>query len=97
MGGVFAEILDDNVLRVMPMGAGEADAMVRQLRGFAILDGARGRPVADIGALAAVLERLAALALTCPEIEEIDINPLMLLPHGEGARAADALVVLRGE
>ena len=95
MGGVFAEILDDNVLRVTPLAAGEADAMARQLKGFAILDGARGRPFADTGALAGVLERLAALALACPEIEEIDINPLMLLPRGQGARAADALVVLR--
>ncbi len=70
--------------------------MARQLKGFAILDGARGRPATDTDALAAVLERLAALALACPEIDEIDINPLMLLPRGQGAWAADTLVILRG-
>jgi acyl-CoA synthetase (NDP forming) len=95
IGGVHAEILDDKTLRVAPLGAGEAEAMARQLKGFALLDGARGRPSADIAALADILERLAALALALPEIAEIDINPLMLLARGHGAVAADALVVLR--
>ena len=95
IGGLYAEILDDKVLRVAPLAEGEAAAMARQLKGFAMLDGARGRPAADIAALADILERLAALALALPEIEEIDINPLMLLARGQGARAADALVVLR--
>ncbi len=95
MGGVFAEILDDKILRVAPLSEGESAAMARELKGFALLDGARGRPPVDIAALADILERLAALALAVPEIEEIDINPLMLLPRGQGARAADALVVLR--
>ena len=95
MGGVFAEILDDKILRVAPLAEGESAAMARELKGFALLDGARGRPPADIAALADILERLAALALAVPEIEEIDINPLMVLPLGQGARAADALVMLR--
>ena len=93
MGGVFTEILDDKVLRVIPLAGSEADSMARQLKGFALLDGARGRPAADTGALADIMQRLAALALACPDIAEIDINPLMVLPRGHGALAADALVV----
>ena len=73
--GVFAEILDDKILRVAPLCEGESAAMARDLKGFPVLDGARGRPPADIAALADILERLAALALAVPEIEEIDINP----------------------
>ena len=95
MGGIFAEFLDDKVLRVAPLAAGESAAMARELKGFALLNGARGRPAGDLAALADIIERLAALALAIPEIEEIDINPLMLLARGAGARAADALVVLR--
>ena len=95
MGGVFAESLDDNILRIAPLAVGDSTAMARELKGFALLDGAPARPPADIAALADILERLAALALAVPEIVEIDINPLMLLARGEGARAADALVVVR--
>ena len=95
MGGVFVEILDDNILRIAPLAGGESAAMARELKGFPMLDGARGRPPADIGALVDILERLATLALAVPNIAEIDINPLMLLPRGEGARAADALVIVR--
>ena len=93
MGGVFAETLDDKVLRIAPLAGGEGEKMARALKGFALLDGARGRPPADIQALGEVLERLSALALAHPEIAEIDINPLMVLPKGEGVRAADALVI----
>jgi len=60
-----------------------------------MLDGARGCSPADIGALADILERLATLALAVPDIAEIDTNPLMLLPRGEGVRAADALMIVR--
>ena len=95
MGGVYAEILDDKVLRIAPLAAGDGAAMAEELKGFALLDGARARPPADIAALADILERLAALALAVPDITEIDINPLMLLPRGNGAIAADALVVVR--
>jgi len=55
----------------------------------------RGRPPADIVALVDILEHIAALALAVPKIEQIDINPLLVLPRGQGAWAADALVVLR--
>ncbi len=92
MGGVFAETLDDKILRVAPLAAGEGAAMARELKGFALLDGARSRPPADVAAVAEVLERLSALALANPDIAEIDINPLMVLPKGQGVRAADALV-----
>ncbi len=96
MGGIFAETLGDKVLRIAPLAVGEGVAMVRELKGFPILDGARGRPLADLEALADVLERLSALALTHPDISEVDINPLMVRPKGEGVCAADALIISGG-
>lgn len=93
LGGTLVEILADSALRVLPLARGEAADMIRDLRGYPILDGARGRGRADLDALAAVLERLAALALAAPAIDELDINPLMVLPEGQGVMAADALIV----
>ena len=91
MGGIFAEILDDKVLRVAPLAAGESEAMAPELKG-ALLNGARGRLAGDLAALADIIERLAALALAIPEIEEIDINPLMLLARGRaGSRCPGGL------
>ena len=96
MGGIFAETLGDKVLRVAPLPAGEGVAMARELKGFALLSGARGRPSADLEALGEVLERLSALAIAYPDIAEVDINPLLVWPKGKGVFAVDALVVTVG-
>jgi acyl-CoA synthetase (NDP forming) len=93
LGGVFAEVMRDVSFRLAPITLSEAHEMIRELRGFAILDGARGRPKGDVEALAQALVRLSALALDLEgEIAELDINPLFVLPAGQGVLAGDALI-----
>jgi acyl-CoA synthetase (NDP forming) len=92
LGGIFAEVMKDVCFRIAPITRSEAMAMIRSIRAFPILDGARGRPKADLDALADALVRLAALAVDLQDsIAEIDINPLIVLPAGQGVVAVDAL------
>jgi len=73
----------------------EALAMIRSLRGFPLLDGARGRPKADVRALAAALARLSVFgAAAGPRLRSVDVNPIMVLPDGHGAVALDAVIEL---
>ncbi|HLA82047.1 MAG TPA: acetate--CoA ligase family protein [Thermoleophilia bacterium] len=95
LGGVFVEVLGDVALRIAPLTAAEADQMVREIKGYGLLAGARGRPKADIAAIADVLLKMSRLAMDLePYLVEIDINPLMVLAEGRSAKAADALVLL---
>jgi len=92
-GGVFAEVMRDVAFRLAPITLSEAQEMVRELRAFAILDGARGRPKADIDALAEALTRVSAMAVDLKDqMAELDINPLFVLPAGRGVLAGDALI-----
>jgi len=93
LGGVFIEILGDAALRRCPFDPATAEAMIRSLKGFPLLDGARGRPRADVPALAAALSALSAFAMAAgPRLAAVDVNPLLVLPAGEGCFAADAVV-----
>ena len=70
--------------------------MIDEVKGAKLLKGFRGKPAADIGALADVLVRVSHLAVQLEgSVAELDINPLMVLPKGQGVKAVDALVVLR--
>ncbi len=92
-GGVFAEALHDVALRVPPITEADARAMLRDLRGRPLLEGARGRPPADVDALVDLLLRLSDLA--CEQqgrIGEVDLNPVVVGGQAEGALAVDALV-----
>ena len=92
LGGIFAEVMKDVCFRIAPITRSEAMTMIRSIKAFPILDGARGRPKADLDALADALVRLAALAVDLQDtIAEIDINPLIVLPAGQGVVAVDAL------
>ncbi|WP_369366277.1 acetate--CoA ligase family protein [Streptomyces sp. CG4] len=96
LGGVLVEVLHDAAVRVPPFGEEQARAMLAELRGRALLDGVRGRPPADRDALVEVVLRVQRMALELGDhIAELDINPLMVLPRGQGAVALDALVVCR--
>ncbi|MFF4574945.1 acetate--CoA ligase family protein [Streptomyces sp. NPDC001410] len=96
LGGVLVEVLRDAAVRVPPFGEEQARDMLAELRGRALLDGVRGRPPADLDALVEVVLRVQRMALELGEqISELDINPLMVLPRGQGAVALDALVVCR--
>ncbi|MEV8033248.1 acetate--CoA ligase family protein [Streptomyces sp. NPDC086182] len=96
LGGVLVEVLRDAAVRVPPFGDDQARAMLSELRGRALLDGVRGAPPVDVDALVEVVVRVQRMALELgDEISELDINPLMVLPRGQGAVALDALVMCR--
>ncbi|WAU85649.1 acetate--CoA ligase family protein [Streptomyces sp. Qhu-G9] len=96
LGGVLVEVLRDTAVRVPPFGEDQARTMLDELRGRALLDGVRGRPPADLDALVEVVLRVQRMALELDgELSELDINPLMVLPRGQGAVALDALAVCR--
>ncbi len=94
-GGIFVEQLRDVSLRVPPIGPPDAAAMIADLRGAAILAGARGRAPADTDALADAIVRLAALAEAYRHsLRALDINPLLVLDAGYGVVAVDWLIEL---
>ena len=92
LGGVLVEVLRDVIFRVAPIGPVDARDMLGGIRGAAMLDAVRGSPPADRAAIEDVLLRLSSLATSFPDIEEIDINPL--LATGKGAIAADGRILL---
>jgi hypothetical protein len=93
-GGIHAEVLRDMVVAALPLVPGEASALVRTLRVWPLLEGARGRPHADVDALIGVVEAVSAVMLGHPDIQEIEINPVRVLPRGMGAWPLDAMMVL---
>ncbi len=93
-GGIFVEVMKDVQMALAPVGRGEAEALIRSLRGFPLLNGARGRPRADVAALVDAVVMLSQLASALGrDLQALDINPLLVLPEGRGVVAADALVV----
>jgi hypothetical protein len=90
LGGVTAELLADTVTLVLPASPDAMLAALRRLRLWPLLDGYRGRARADVAAVVAIADRLAALMLARPELEEIEINPILVRTHG--AVAVDALI-----
>jgi acetate---CoA ligase (ADP-forming) len=92
LGGIFVEILRDVVTLVPPVDAQLALKSLRQLQGFAVLNGARGRKPVDLSALAEVIASFSGMAAALgPALAEMDINPIIAGPHG--AIAVDALAV----
>jgi acetyltransferase len=96
LGGVLVEVLKDVSMRVAPITRFDAEAMVKEIKGRKILDAFRGQKEADVDAIVDVILKLAQLATDLKDVvSEIDINPLVVLDKGRGARAVDALVVLK--
>lgn len=93
LGGIFVEILQDVVLHRCPFGPDVAEEMIRSIKGAPLLLGARGRPIADIKALAEMLSQLSAFAVAAgPRLQSIDLNPVLAMPQGQGAYAVDAVI-----
>jgi acetate---CoA ligase (ADP-forming) len=90
LGGVFVETLRDVVFRLAPVDETEAEQMMATIRGTQLLNGVRGAPPVDRAALGSVILRLGQLATECPDILELDVNPLLAQAHG--ATAVDARV-----
>ncbi len=98
MGGELVEIMDDAALRVCPITELDAMEMIDQVRGSALLNGFRGRPRADVGALAETLVSVSHMAAQLEgTLSELEINPLAVLPEGKGVYALDALATLWGK
>jgi acyl-CoA synthetase (NDP forming) len=96
LGGIFAEILKDVTFRVAPFGVREATQMIKEIKGYGMLLGARGKPPADIPALAKALSALSIFAVANKDtLESVDINPFLVMEKGKGGVALDALLVPR--
>ena len=96
LGGIFVEAIRDFVVWPAPLTLEEALEMIRRIRGYRILTAFRGRPAADLEALAQVLCRVGQLACQWQErIAELEINPLFVLPAGSGVIVGDALIALQ--
>lgn len=95
LGGIHVEILRDVAFRVSPLTDRDARDMVREIRGYRLLEGYRGYPAADVEALEEALLRISWLVESVPEIGEMDLNPIFALEPGEGYRVADVRIRVR--
>jgi acetyl coenzyme A synthetase (ADP forming)-like protein len=92
LGGIHVEILGDVRFRITPLTDRDAEEIVREIRGYRLLEGYRGHSPADVAAIQDVLLRLSRLVEEIPEIKELDLNPIFALPPGEGCRIVDARI-----
>jgi acetyltransferase len=94
LGGIFVEALKDVTFRLAPMWETSAERMITDIKAYRVLQGIRGRPPADIKAAKLCILRLSAMVANHPEIAELDINPLIVYPEGQGCVVADARIIL---
>tara|TARA_B100000959_G_scaffold283840_1_gene353749 strand:- start:4784 stop:5476 length:693 start_codon:yes stop_codon:yes gene_type:complete len=92
LGGIMVEVLKDVSFRVVPLSERDAAQMIDEISGRKLLEGIRGQPPSDKGALRSVILKVAEFAEQHPEVEEIDLNPVLVYP--EGAVAVDARIVV---
>lgn len=95
LGGIYVEVLKDVVFRVAPIDDREAMCMIKSIKTIKLLKGVRGEKPSDLRAIADSLQRLSQLVVDFPEIKEFDINPLLVLEEGKGARVVDARIILK--
>ncbi len=94
LGGVYVEVFGDVALRVAPVASLEARKMFAEIRGSQLLQGVRGQPPADLESLIEIVQRISQLVCHLPQIQELDVNPLKVLPEGQGCLAVDCRIVL---
>lgn len=92
LGGIFVEILKDVSFRVAPINIQDAKEMIKEIKAYKILEGARGMPPSDQNTLAEILVKVSNMLMECPEIKELDMNPILAYP--DGARIVDARIIL---
>ncbi|MCS6965375.1 MAG: acetate--CoA ligase family protein, partial [Candidatus Kapabacteria bacterium] len=95
LGGIYVEVFRDVAFRIAPLRERSAYQMLKETRVSALLRGVRGQPPSDIGAVAETLLRLSQLSLEQPLIEELDINPLLVYPRGNGVAVVDVRIAVR--
>jgi acetyl-CoA synthetase len=97
-GGVLVELLGESTSLLLPAGEDEIRRAILALKIAPLLQGFRGRPVADLnGAVAAIVAIARFAEAQAERLEELDVNPLLVRPEGRGAVAADALIRMREE
>jgi acetate---CoA ligase (ADP-forming) len=98
LGGIFVDVFQDISLRVAPISRNDAEHMVKEIKGYKILEGFRGKPKMDIEPIIDLLLKVSQLSIDFrDQISEIDLNPIILCETGKGATAVDSLIVLRNE
>lgn len=95
LGGIYVEVLKDVVFRLAPLEEREATRMIESVRTINLLKGVRGEKPHDLGAIKESLQRLSQLITDFQEIEELDVNPLLVLEDGKGVRAIDIRISLK--
>jgi acetyltransferase len=94
LGGIYVEVLKDVAFRVAPVSRRDAAEMIREIRAYPLLAGYRGTEPADEEAIIDAMLRLSALSCDFPEVQELDINPVRVMPRGKGLRAIDCRVTV---
>ncbi|MHC1738351.1 MAG: acetate--CoA ligase family protein [Ignavibacteriaceae bacterium] len=94
LGGIFVEIFKDVSFRIAPLDNKSAEKLISETKASAILSGARHRTPRDVRSLKECILRLSQLAVDCPQINELDINPLIVLDEGNGSFVADTKIML---
>ncbi len=95
LGGIFTEIYDDVAFRVAPIDEVDATNLVRELRGYKLLEGARGKPPADIDAIISILTNVSNLMIEHNSISQLDLNPVIVYPNS--ACAVDFRIIMGKE
>lgn len=92
LGGIHVEVLGDVTFRLAPLTDKDAEAMIRSIRGHPLLEGYRGHPAADVEAIQDVLLRLSRMVTEVPDIDELDMNPIIAKAPNEGCLVLDARI-----
>jgi acetyltransferase len=96
LGGIYVEVLKDVSFRLAPLSRQGAQAMLKEIRAFALLEGVRGQPAVDIESILDTLLRVSQMVIDFPEIVELDINPFVAFEQGQAGTAIDMRLILSG-
>ena len=95
IGGILVELLEDVSFRIAPITEYDANEMIKEIKGFPILDGYRGKPKADLGAIVKTLLKISDLVVKHEEINEMDLNPVFI--YEKGLICVDARIILKNK
>ena len=92
LGGIFVEVMKDVAVAVTPLNRPEASEMMREIKGYSVLEGIRGKPGVDLEAVEDLLLRVSRLVADFPAIAEMDLNPIFAYPKGKAPAAVDVRI-----
>ncbi len=95
LGGILVEVLKDVSFRIVPLARRDAREMIREIKGYPLLEGYRGQEPVDVANLEELILKVSSFVEQHPEIEELDLNPV--IAYSDGAVAVDARVILRAD